>query len=56
MMTHIRTRDTLEQQRLNQELADVLMAISAMTRSIAKNLYLLNVKRKSKGANLYAKR
>lgn len=55
-MTNIRTHDTLDQQSLNQELADVLMAISATTRSIAKNLYVLDVKRKSKGANLYVKR
>lgn len=55
-MINIRTHDNLEQHRLNQELADVLMAISATTRSIAKNLHVLDVKRKSKGTNLYVKR
>lgn len=50
-MNYIRTPDNLVQQRLNQELVDVLMAISATTHSIARHLHVLSGQRKSKGVN-----
>lgn len=41
-MNYVRTPDNLVQQRLDQELADVLMAISIITNSIARHLQILN--------------
>lgn len=55
-MNYIRMPDNLAQQRLDQELADVLMAISATTDSIARHLQILNGQRKAKGVNQYDKR
>ena len=55
-MNYVRMPDNLVQQRLDQELADVLMAISVTTNSIARHLQILNGQRKSKGVNLNDKR
>lgn len=55
-MNYIRTPDYLVQQRLDQELADVLVAISVTTNSIARHLQILNGQRKAKGVNLNDKR
>lgn len=55
-MNYIRMPDNLVQQRLDQELADVLMAISVTTNSIARHLQILNGQRKAKGVNLNDKR
>lgn len=54
-MNYIRMPDSMVQQRLDQELADVLMAISVTTNSIAKHLQILNGQRKAKGVNQYDK-
>jgi NTP pyrophosphatase (non-canonical NTP hydrolase) len=54
-MNYVRTPDNLVQQRLDQELADVLMAISIITNSIARHLQILNGQRKAKGVNQYDK-
>lgn len=51
-MNCIRMPDNLVQQRQDQELADVLMAISATTHSIARNLRILSVQMAKKGVNL----
>lgn len=55
-MNYIRMPDNLVQQRLDQELADVLMAISVTTNSITRHLHILNAERKAKGVNLNDKR
>ena len=55
-MSGIRTPGNLVQQRLDQNLADVLVAISATTHSIARHLQILNGQRKAKGVNLNDKR
>ena len=55
-MNYIRMPDNLVQQRLDQELADVLMAISVTTNSIARHLQILNGQREAKGVNLNDKR
>jgi hypothetical protein len=55
-MNYIRMPDNLVQQRLDQELADVLMAISVTTSSIARHLQILNGQQKAKGVNLNDKR
>lgn len=55
-MNSIRTPDNLVQQRLDQELADVLMVISATTHSIARHLQILSGQQKAKGVNQYDKR
>lgn len=52
-MNYVQTPDNLVQQRLDQELADVLMAISVTTNSIARHLQILNGQRKAKGVNQY---
>ncbi|WP_302528108.1 hypothetical protein [Megasphaera elsdenii] len=52
-MNCVRTPDNLVQQRLDQELADVLMAVT--TNSIARHLQILNGQRKAKGVNQYDK-
>lgn len=54
-MNCVQTPDNLVQQRLDQELADVLMAISVTTNSIARHLQILNGQRKAKGVNQYDK-
>ena len=54
-MNYVRTPDNLVQQRLDQELADVLMAISIITSSIARHLQSLNGQRKAKGVDQYDK-
>lgn len=54
-MNYVRTPDNLVQQRLDQELADVLMTISIITNSIARHLQILNGQRKAKGVNQYDK-
>lgn len=54
-MNYVRTPDNLVQQRLDQELADVLMAISIITNSIARHLQIMNGQRKAKGVNQYDK-
>ena len=55
-MNYIRTPDNMVQQRLDRELADVLIAISATTHSIARHLQILNGQRNRKGVNQYDKR
>ena len=45
-----------QQQKLDRELAAVLMAISVTTRSIARNIHLLSMQRHVKGVNPYDKR
>ena len=56
-MIYTRTREKLtQQQKLDRELAAVLMAISVTTRSIARNIYLLSMQRHVKGVNQYDKR
>ena len=55
-MNYVRTPDNLVQQRLDQDLADVLVAIRATTNSIARHLQILNGQRKAKGVNQYDKR
>ena len=55
-MNYIRTPNNMVQQRLDRELADVLMAISATTHSIARHLQILNGQRNGKGVNQYDKR
>lgn len=55
-MNCIRMPDNMVQQRQDEELADVLMAISATTHSIARHLQILNSQRKAKGVNLNDKR
>lgn len=55
-MNYIRMPDNLVQQRLDQELADILMAMSVTTKSIARHLQILNGQRKAKGVNLNDKR
>ena len=45
-----------QQQKLDRELAAVLMAISVTTRSIARNIHLLSMQRHVKGVNPYEKR
>lgn len=55
-MNCIRTTENLVQQRLDQDLADVLVTISATTHSIARHLQILNGQRKEKGVNLNDKR
>lgn len=54
-MNYIRMPDNLVQQRLDQELADVLVAISVTMNSIAKHLKILNGQRKAKGVDQYDK-
>ena len=56
-MIHAQTPGKLaQQQKLDRELAAVLMAISATTRSIARNIHLLSMQRFVKGVNSYDKR
>ena len=55
-MNYIRMPDNLVQQIMDQELADVLMAISVTTSSIARHLQILNGQQKAKGVNLNDKR
>lgn len=55
-MNYVRMPENLVQQRLDQELADVLMAISVTANSIARHLQILNGQRKAKGVNLNDKR
>lgn len=53
-MIHTQTPEKLaQQQKLNRELAAVLMAISVTTNSIARHLQILNGQRKAKGVNQY---
>lgn len=55
-MIHPRTRKRLvRQQKLNRELAEVLMAISVTARNIARNLNLLSMQKCEKGVNPYVK-
>lgn len=55
-MIHPRAHERLVQrQKLNRELAEVLMAISVTARSIARNLNLLSMEKCEKGVNLYVK-
>lgn len=55
-MIHTQIPEKLaQQQKLDRELAAVLMAISATTRSIARNIHLLSMQRFVKGVNLYDK-
>ena len=52
-MIHTQTPEKLaQQQKLDRELAAVLMAISVTTRSIARNIHLLSMQRHVKGVNL----
>lgn len=56
-MMYTQTPEKLaQQQKLDQELAAVLMTISATTRSIARNIHLLSMQRCAKGVNPYDKR
>ena len=56
-MIHTHTPEKLAQrQKLDRELAAVLMAISVTTRSIARNIHLLSMQRCAKGVSPYAKR
>ena len=56
-MIHTQTPEKMaQQQKLNRELAAVLMAISTTTRSIARNIHLLSMQRCAKGVNPYDKR
>lgn len=56
-MIHTQTPEKLAQrQKLDRELAAVLMSISVTTRSIARNIYLLSMQRHVKGVNPYDKR
>ena len=56
-MIYTRTHEKLaQQQKLNRELAAVLMAISVTTRSIARNIHLLSMQRHVKGVNPHEKR
>ena len=56
-MSHTQTPEKrAQQQKLNRELAAVLMASSTTTRSIARNIHLLSMQRHVKGVNPYAKR
>lgn len=56
-MIHTQTPENLaQQQKLDRELAAVLMAISVTTHSIARNIHLLSMQRHVKGVNLYDKR
>ena len=55
-MNYVRMPENLVQQRLDQEMADVLMAISVTTSSIARHLQILNGQREAKGVNLNDKR
>lgn len=55
-MNCIRTPDNLVQQRLDQDLADVLIAISDTAHSIARHLQILNGQRKAKGVKMNDKR
>ena len=56
-MIHTQTPEKLAQrQKLDRELAAVLMAISVTTRSIARNIHLLSMQRQVKGVNPYDKR
>ena len=45
-----------QQQKLNRELAAVLLGISTTPRSIARNIHLLSMQRHVKGVNPYDKR
>ena len=55
-MIHTQTPEKLaQQQKLDRELAAVLMAISVTTR-IARNIHLLSMQRHVKGVNPYDKR
>ena len=56
-MIHTQTPEKLaQQQKLDRELSAVLMAISATSRSIARNIHLLSMQRFVKGVNPYEKR
>ena len=56
-MMYTQTPEKLaQQQKLDRELAAVLMSISVTTRSIARNLYLLSMQRHVKGVNPHEKR
>ena len=56
-MIHTQTPENLaQQQKLDRELAAVLMTISVTIRSIARNIHLLSMQRHVKGVNPYAKR
>ena len=56
-MIHTQTPEKMaQQQKLNRELAAVLMAIRTTTRSIARNIHLLSMQRHVKGVNPYDKR
>lgn len=56
-MMYTQTPEKLaQQQKLDRELAAVLMTISVTTRSIVRNIHLLSMQRHVKGANPYAKR
>ena len=56
-MMYTQTPEKLaQQQKLDRELAAVLMAISVTTRSIARNIYLLSMQRHVKGVNSHEKR
>ena len=56
-MMYTQTPEKLaQQQKLDRELAAVLMAISVTTRSIARNIHLLSMQRHVKGVNPYDKR
>lgn len=56
-MIHTQTPEKLAQrQKLDRKLAAVLLAISATTRSIARNIHLLSMQRCAKGVNSYDKR
>lgn len=51
-MVYIRMHDgPAHRQKLDRELADVLMAISATTQSIARNLRILSVQMTKEGVN-----
>ena len=56
-MIHTKKKKKLAQrQKLDRELAAVLMAISVTTRSIARNIHLLSMQRHVKGVNPHEKR
>ena len=56
-MMYTQTPEKLaQQQKLDRELAAVLMTISATTRSLARHIHLLSMQRCAKGVNPYDKR
>ena len=56
-MIHTQTPEKMaQQQKLNRELAAVLLAISPTPPRIARNIHLLSMQRHVKGVNPYDKR